>query len=296
MEQGRERITRGRERRAGSWLVRGATACGLIALGALGSLVLLRSTETFRPPPANPAAVPTAAPDAEVEVLLTPEAVAQAGIKAVEVGMVEPRAVTEVPGVVMANAYREVKVSPLVGGVVRKVHAELGTAVKEGTPLVTLFSTELADAQTKYLSMRAMLEADHQRRERTRELVDIGAASRQELEEATAVHASHATEVEAARQRLLLLGMSKKQLDSLKYPRQVMADVVVPAPIAGVITSRSANFGQVVGMGEVLFVVTDLSEVWVGGVSTSKTFHACVWALRRHSRRRPTPSSGFRAA
>jgi cobalt-zinc-cadmium efflux system membrane fusion protein len=278
MEEDREQITRGRDRRAGRWLVRGLTACGLIALGALGSLVLLRSTGTF-PPPTSPAAAPTAAAprtatetsaaeaahDAEVEVMLAPEAVAQAGIKTAEVSVVEPRASTEVPGVVMANAYREVKVTPLVGGIVRKVHAELGTSVKESAPLATLFSAELADAQTKYLSMRAMLEADHQRRERTRKLVDIGAASRQELEEVTAVHAGHATEVEAARQRLLLLGMSKKQVDALRHPRQVMADVVVPAPIAGVITSRSANLGQVVGMGEALFVVTDLSEVWVVG-------------------------------
>jgi RND family efflux transporter MFP subunit len=35
--------------------------------------------------------------------------------------------------------------------------------------------------------------------------------------------------------------------------------------IAGVITSRSANLGQVVGMGDALFVVTDLSGVWVVG-------------------------------
>jgi cobalt-zinc-cadmium efflux system membrane fusion protein len=279
MEEDRAQITCGRDRRAGRWWVRGLTACGLIALGALGSLVLLRRTGTFPPPPTSPAAAPTAAApraatepsaaeaahDAEVEVMLAPEAVAQAGIKMAEVRVGEPRASTEVPGVATANAYREVKVTPLVGGIVRKVHAELGTAVRQGAPLATLFSVELADAQTKYLSMRAMLEADHQRRERTRELVDIGAASRQELEEATAVHASHATEVEAARQRLLLLGMSTPQVDRLTHPRQVMADVVVPAPIAGVITSRSANLGQVVGMGDALFVVTDLSEVWVVG-------------------------------
>src|SRR5687768_16329710 len=113
--------------------------------------------------------------------------------------------------------------------------------------------------------MRAMLEADHQRRERTRQLVDIGAASRQELEEATAIHTSHATEVEAARQRLLLLGLSRKEVNALTHPRQVMADVVVPAPIYGVVTERSVNLGQVVGMGEELFVVTDLSDVWVVG-------------------------------
>jgi cobalt-zinc-cadmium efflux system membrane fusion protein len=279
MEGDHGRMTHVRNGRAGRWWVRGLTACGLIALGALGSLVLLRGAGTVSPPRSAPAAAPTAAEsrpttepttveaahDADVEVMLAPEAVAQAGIKTAEVGMAEPRASTEVPGVVTANAYREVKVTPLVGGIVRKVHAELGTAVKPGAPLATLFSAELADAQTKYLSMRAMLEADHQRRERTRRLVDIGAASRQELEEATAVHAGHATEVEAARQRLLLLGMSRKQVEGLTHPRQVTADVVVPAPINGVITSRSANLGQVVGMGEALFVVTDLSEVWVVG-------------------------------
>jgi membrane fusion protein, heavy metal efflux system len=279
MEEEHARMTRGPDGRAGRWLVRGLTACGLIALGALGSLVLLRGAGTFSPPFSRPATAPTAARsrpimerttveaahDAEVEVMLAPEAVAQAGIKTAAVSVVEPRAATEVPGVVTANAYREVKVTPLVGGIVRKVHAELGSAAKPGAPLATLFSAELADAQTKYLSMRAMLEADHQRRERTRQLVDIGAASRQELEEATAVHAGHATEVEAARQRLILLGMSKKQVDGLKHPHQVMADVVVPAPIAGVITSRTANLGQVVGMGDELFVVTDLSEVWVVG-------------------------------
>jgi membrane fusion protein, heavy metal efflux system len=279
MEGNHKGMTRVRDGRAWRWLVKGLIACGLIAFGAIGSLVLLRGTAMFSPPLPILSQAPSTAElrlttesatvdgghDTVGEVILTPEAVAQAGIKTAAVSVIEPHLSVEVPGVIMANAYREVKVTPLVGGIVRKVHAELGTAVKQGMPLATLFSAELADAQTKYLSMRAMVEADHQRLERIRQLVDIGAASRQELEEATAVHASHSTEVEPARQRLLLLGMSNKQVDSLKHPRQVMAEVVVPAPIAGVITSRSANLGQVVGMGEALFVVTDLSEVWVVG-------------------------------
>jgi cobalt-zinc-cadmium efflux system membrane fusion protein len=39
----------------------------------------------------------------------------------------------------------------------------------------------------------------------------------------------------------------------------------VPAPIAGVITGRAANLGQVISMGQELFIVTDLSQVWVIG-------------------------------
>jgi hypothetical protein len=112
-----------------------------------------------------------------VEVILTPDAVARAGIATAKVTATEPSMFVQAPGTVMANAYREVKVTPIAGGIVTRVHVELGAAVKRGDPVMTLFSADLADAQTKYLSMSAMLEADHQKRERTRQLVEIGAAN-----------------------------------------------------------------------------------------------------------------------
>ena len=215
---------------------------------------------TRAPAPAVPASAP-----GPVEVVLTPEGVARAGIKTAKVTSGEARTSVQVPGTVMANAYREVKVTPVTGGIVTQVHVELGAAVRQGDPLVTLFSAELADAQMKYLSMTAMLEADHRKLRRTDELVQIGAASRQELEEVTAVHEGHATEVAAARQRLLQLGLRPEQVQELRRPEQIVSTVVVPAPIAGVITARAANLGQVVAMGQEMVVVTDLSEVWVVG-------------------------------
>jgi hypothetical protein len=125
----------------GRFLVRGLLAIGLIAIGAVGVTLVLRfgdhrpATPVTAGPPSLAAeapamAVPTVAePADEVEVPLSPEAVAQAGIKTEEVGVVESSTSIQVPGVVMANAYREVKVVPIVGGIVTKVHVELGTAV-----------------------------------------------------------------------------------------------------------------------------------------------------------------------
>ena len=252
----------------------GVGALGLIALGALGATLGPRYLGDILPAPVAtaptsaltepPPSVPTAT-STPAEVMLAPEAMSRAGIATAPAEVVASQATIQLPGTVMADAYREVKVVPIVGGIVTKIHVELGTTVKRGTPLATLFSTELAEAQTKYLSMQAMLAADHQKLQRTQQLVAIGAASRQELEDVTAVHASHATEVEAARQRLLLLGLSRAQVAALTTPTQVIADVVVPAPITGVITGRAANLGQVVSMGQELFVVTDLSQVWVIG-------------------------------
>ncbi len=246
----------------------GLVALGLIALGAAGATVALRRMEGARTPAASMATTPPPAPAepaGDAEVVLSPEALARAGIKTAAVTAIAAGTAVTAPGSVMANAYREVKVTPIAAGIVTKVHVELGAVVKRGAPLVTLFSAELADSQTKYMSMSAMLEADHKKLERTRQLVDIGAASRQDLEEITAVHEAHATEVEAARLRLQLLGLTAEQVRGLTSPSQIITTVVVPAPITGVITSRSANLGQVVAMGQELLSVTDLSEVWVVG-------------------------------
>ena len=212
--------------------------------------------------------------DEAIEVSITPEAVERAGIK---IGQVRGEAATTgitVPATVTSNAYRETKVNALVGGIVRQVHVELGSAVKRGHPMAVLVSAELADAQMKYLSMRAMLEADHKKLTRTGKLVDLGAASRQELEEVAAVHQAHATEVAAARQRLLLLGLSGDSVERLQNASQVVSEVAVPAPGDGVVLTRGVNPGQVVMAGQDLFVVADLGSVWVIGDVYEKDFAA----------------------
>ncbi len=285
-------------------------AVALIAVGAAGAVLALRQglqipglapPSVSATPPAGPSASSPGAPNArgapaapeakpsptpaasgatppaesgEVEVVLTSDALGRIELKTARVGTVEARAAVQVPGTVTPHGYREVKVTPITGGIVTKVHAELGAAVRRNMPLVTLFSVDLADAQTKYLSMAAMVDADQKKLERTRKLAEIGAASRQELEEVTAVHTSRATEVEAARQRLLLLGLSREHVATLVSSSQVVSEIVVPAPIDGVVTGRTANLGQVVGMGQELFVVTDLSDVWVVGDLYEQDFPA----------------------
>ena len=200
-----------------------------------------------------------------LEISLTPDAIARSGIKIAEVKSGAATAVLAVPATVTSNAYRDTKVNALVAGIVRDVSVELGAAVRRGEPLAVIVSSDLADAQMKYVSMRAMLEADHQKLERTQKLVALGSASRQELEEVTALHTGHETEVAAARQRLLLLGLSSDRLDRLQNAAQVVSEVTVPSPADGLVITRSVNPGQVVNSGQELFVVTDLGTVWIIG-------------------------------
>lgn len=210
--------------------------------------------------------------DDAVEVSLTPEALQRAGIKTTVVTTATATSALTVPATVTSNAYRDTKVNALVGGVIRQVRVELGAAVKRGEPLAVIFSSELAEGQMKYLSMQALLEADHQKLVRTEKLVSLGAASRQELEEVTATRTGHATEVAAARQRLLLLGLSTDQVAQLRDASHVISEVTVHAPGDGVVIARAVNPGQVVASGQELFTVTDLGTVWVIGDLYEKDF------------------------
>jgi RND family efflux transporter MFP subunit len=233
----------------------------------------LRSPRAATAPVAMPASpAPPGGSEEPVEVSLTPEAMGRAGIKTAVVRSQATVASITVPGTVTSNAYRETKVTALVGGVVKHVSGELGVNVSRGQTLAVLVSTELADAQMKYLSAQAMLAADHQKLTRTEKLVALGAASRQELEEITAVHAAHETEVAAARQRLLLLGLSLQRVAALRSADDIVSEVTVPAPGAGTVIARTANPGQVVSAGQELFVVADLNTVWVIGDLYQKDF------------------------
>ena len=175
-------------------------------------------------------------------------------------------------GTVQTNAYKEVPVLPIAGGIVREVNAELGDRVKRGQKLATIFSTELSDAQSAYLKMKAEIERHHQHYRRTVELVELGAASREELESATAELKIEQANLSAMKQRLILLGMSDTQIEAIGKPEQSKPLIDVESPASGVILSRSVNTGEVVMIGKEMFRVADLSSVWVIGQIYEKDF------------------------
>jgi RND family efflux transporter MFP subunit len=150
-----------------------------------------------------------------------------------------------------------------VSGRVTRVFTELGAHVRRAQPLAEVYSPELAEAQTKYVAARAMLEAHDRELQRTEKLVAIGAASRQELERAHADHTAQLAGVEAARSRLLLLGLPAETVDSLNMGKSVGATATIVAPLDGVITERLANVGLNVDPSTKLFSVVDLASVWV---------------------------------
>jgi RND family efflux transporter MFP subunit len=224
------------------------------------------------PSPSNNDSTDSTAANADLQVELGPDDLKKAQVQTVHVDIKETSGTLRVPGIVNADEYREVHVTPLVGGVIRQVPVVLGDHVRRGQPMAVIFSSDLADAETGYLVMSAELEADHKKLERTRHLVKLGAASQQEEDDVTADHAAHEAHVRAALAKLQLLGASDRQIAALKQAAQVNANFSVPAPISGIVLTRTANPGLVTNMSQELFTVADLSTVWVIASINEKDF------------------------
>jgi len=201
-------------------------------------------------------------------VTVAPEVIERAGIKVDLVGAqpsTEPSTSAATTGIVQANAYRATPVVSLVGGIVRTVSAELGQSVARGQTMAIVSSDELAQAQSQYLTAQADLEEHHKHHARTMKLVEIGAASKEELEQATTKLRSAESEVASQRQRLLLLGLSSQQINSLRSSAQVRSEVSLSAPVSGTVIARSVNPGEVIQADKEILKIADLSSVWVIG-------------------------------
>jgi len=247
----------------------------LLALGAGLAFVAMRPASARMAPGASgaatssSAAAPTATGDGvsgprrEASITLAPDAMKRAGIVVAPVTSGSGTALLRLPGVVEPNAYKQVIVTPIVGGRVTRVLVELGQSVRRGQPMAEIFSPDLAEAETRFVSARAELEAHERELQRTQKLAEIGAASRQELEMLHAAHTAKLTALDSARARLELLGLSAPSINSLGPGKDLSAITTVPAPIAGIVTERAANAGLNVDTAAKLFTVVDLSTVWV---------------------------------
>jgi RND family efflux transporter MFP subunit len=222
----------------------------------------------------RPSDAMSSAPLPDIVVPLSKDGAEHAGIRLVTVTPGAASGGLSAPAVVEPNAYHVVAVTPLVAGRITRVTVELGQHVQRGQIIAQIFSPELAEWQTSYITGRAELEAHERELARTEKLVEIGSASRQEFERIHAEHTARRASVQSAASRLQLLGLSERAIAALNPDKPLDATMGVPAPISGVVTERLANVGLNVDQASRLFTVVDLSNVWVVADVYEKDFAA----------------------
>jgi cobalt-zinc-cadmium efflux system membrane fusion protein len=208
------------------------------------------------PPPAPKAAAPDPLAMTAPEGLL-------AQIRTARPESAEVRDLLRVPGRIEVDQARVTRVGAAVTGRITVLDAAVGSEVRRGDILATLSSTELSSSQLAFLkaySQRLLAERGAQR---AQQLFDAEVISQAELQRRQAELVQAEAEASAARDQLKVLGMSEKAIAALAGTRQINSISHVVSSLNGTVIERGVTQGQVVQPADMMFVVADLSSVWL---------------------------------
>jgi membrane fusion protein, copper/silver efflux system len=167
-------------------------------------------------------------------VSISPRVVQNFGVRVAEVKTGSLQRRLEAVGSVAYNERGVVQLQARAAGFVERLYARAPLdPVAKGAPLVDILYPEWAGAQEEYLLLRKSASPDVQ------------------------------ALAGAARQRLLLVGMSEADIETLEREGRVRPRVTLRAPISGVIAELGVREGMTVAPGGMLFRLVDLSTVWV---------------------------------
>lgn len=199
----------------------------------------------------------------EVGFVRVPADVLAAGL--VRTAPVTERAVgaaVTLTGEIRHDERRIAHVTPVVEGVIREVHVGLMDAVTAGQPLLTLESAALGDAESAWLEARALVRIEQRNHKRAKELRDRRIASEKEFLAARSDLDQAELRAQAARGRLVRLGLGDEDLAALERGR-ALGRLVIRAPLAGRILDLHAVPGEVVGPAESVLLVGDVRRLWL---------------------------------
>ena len=148
-------------------------------------------------------------------------------------------------GSVAIDETRITKVHTRVDGWIEKVHVDFtGKPVREGQPLLTIYSPELLATQQEFL-----LAIRQQEQMRSNPVAGIARDSD--------------ALVDSARRRLQLWNLTDAQIDQVASTRTPIPNVPVLSPATGYVLARNAYPGQRVTPETELYALADLTRVWI---------------------------------
>ena len=168
-----------------------------------------------------------------------------------------------VPGRISTNENHLAKIGPSISGRVIEVRAGVGQAVNKGQVLAMINSTQLSDAQANYLKSKSQVEFNRLYVERSRSLHQEGIISLLSLKERESLLAEKEIQMNALADQLLVMGMHEDEIKILDKKKHINSRTPITATMNGHVIDRHISVGQIVEISDELFIVADLSDVWV---------------------------------
>jgi cobalt-zinc-cadmium efflux system membrane fusion protein len=164
----------------------------------------------------------------------------------------------KVTGTVNPDISRQIPVISIASGRVVAIHTIIGAYVKKGQLLMEVQSTDISNAFDQYLKAVNDERLARTQDERAKILYEKGAIAKSQLEIADDGEQDAKTDLTAAEQQLIVLGVDKN------HP-SLTAKVYSPA--TGVVISQNVTNAAATGVtfagSATAFTIADLSQVWI---------------------------------
>ncbi len=150
-------------------------------------------------------------------------------------------------------------------GKIIALFAAIGDDVKKGQTLFTLDSPDLLQAESTLIAAAGVLELTTRNLARLRELYKTLAVSQRDLDQGTSDQQTAEGNLRAARDAVRIFGKTDTDIERNITNRSADPTLVVPSPITGRITARSAAPGLFVQPGSPPspYIVADINTMWM---------------------------------
>jgi membrane fusion protein, heavy metal efflux system len=200
----------------------------------------------------------------EGRLTLPPELAQKVGIETAVAGPGKIKSLKQLPGEIALNEDRLSHVVPRVPGVVLESRKNLGDNVTEGEILAIIDSRELGEARSRYLVALEREKLAKYNLERAQNLWEKQTIPEKEFLTTQKAYLEEKIEKAAAARRLIALGLSEKDVSDLgDGSLKNLTRFIIRAAFDGVIVRKHLSPGEWVKEDAEIFVIADLSEVWV---------------------------------
>jgi cobalt-zinc-cadmium efflux system membrane fusion protein len=172
---------------------------------------------------------------------------------------------TEAVGNIDFNEDMAAQVFPPYQGRIVMLYAKIGDNVARGQPLLTIESPDLIQAESGLIAAAGVLDLTSRALDRAKQLYEVQGIAEKDLQQAVSDQQSAEGALKAARDAVAVFGKSQAQVDAMVKKRNIDPYLVVPSPIAGRVTARSAAPGDFVqpGNAPAPYSVADISRIWM---------------------------------
>lgn len=185
-----------------------------------------------------------------------------AGITVAKAAPASMGSVVQLPGEVRFNEDLTAHIVPRTPGVAESVSADLGQSVKKGQVLAVISSPALADLRSASLAAQKRLGLAQITFQREKKLWEDKISAEQDYLQAQAALREAEIEAQSAKSKLSALGAGDTDGAINRY--------VLRAPFNGVVVEKHIAQGEAVKEDANVFLLSDLSSVWVEIVVTPK--------------------------